>query len=169
LNLSLKVSTNEEYLLQATVIQQDLREVGINLDVRSYEFATFFNDVLKGNFQMYQLQWVGGALVDPDILRRMFHSNEVPPTGFNRGHYSNPEADRLIDLATRATDDASRKKYYSELQKVIAEDAPYISLYYRTNVTVAQSGLKGLRLGPISDFQALKDVKKQVPGYPLSD
>jgi len=98
--------------------------------------------------------------LDPDILRRLFHSKEVPPAGFNRGHYNNPEVDRLIDRATRAIDDADRKKYYSEVQKVIAEDAPYISLWYRTNVTVAQSTLAGLHLGPTSDFQALKDVSK---------
>jgi peptide/nickel transport system substrate-binding protein len=159
--VSLKVSTTEEFLLQATVVQQNLREVGIDVDVRSYEFATFFADVIKGNFQMYSAQWIGGALVDPDILRRLFHSKEVPPAGFNRGHYSNPAVDRLIDLATKATDNAERKKYYGEVQKIIAEDAPYVSLWYRNNVTVAQSGLAGLRLGPTSDFQALKDVTKR--------
>ncbi len=58
-------------------------QVGIDLDVRSYEFATFFADVLKGNFQMFTLQWVG--VTDPDILRRVFHSQQVPPVGFNRG------------------------------------------------------------------------------------
>ena len=75
LRLSLKISTNEETRLQSTVIQQDLRRVGIDLDVRSYEFATFYADVLKGDFQLFSLQWVGGALVDPDILRRVFHSH----------------------------------------------------------------------------------------------
>ena len=59
LRLSLKVSTNEFIRLQAAVIQQDLRQVGIELDVRSYEFATLYADVLKGNFQLFTLQWVG--------------------------------------------------------------------------------------------------------------
>ena len=55
---------------------------------------------------MFSLQWVGGGLVDPDMLRRVFHSQQVPPTGFNRGRYSNPLVDRLIDRATMALDDA---------------------------------------------------------------
>jgi peptide/nickel transport system substrate-binding protein len=55
------------------VIQQHLRQVGIDVDVRSYEFATLYADVLGGNFQMFTLQWVGGAVADPDILRRVFH------------------------------------------------------------------------------------------------
>jgi peptide/nickel transport system substrate-binding protein len=160
LRLSLKVSNAEETRLQATVIQQQLREVGIDLDVRSYEFATMYADVLKGNFQMFSLQWVGGAMVDPDILRRVFHSAQVPPVGFNRGHYSNPEVDRLLDLASAATTEAERKQYYGEAQKIIAEDAPYISIWNRTNVAVAQPAITGLHLDAVSNFESLKDVTK---------
>jgi len=160
LHLSLKVGNAEEFRLQATVIQQQLREVGIDLDVRSYEFATMYADVLAGNFQMYQLQWVGGAMVDPDILRRVFYSTQTPPAGFNRGHYSNPEVDRLLDLAGAATSEAERKKYYGEVQKIIAEDAPYISIWNRTNVAIAQPTLSGLHLNAMSDFESLKDVMK---------
>ena len=74
LRLSLKCSNNDETRLQATVIQQDLRKVGIELDVRAYEFATMYADVLKGNFQLYSLQWVGGAMVDP---RSEEHTSEL--------------------------------------------------------------------------------------------
>ena len=160
LHLSLKVSNAEETRLQATVIQQELRDVGIDLDVRSYEFATMYADVLKGNFQMFSLQWVGAAMVDPDILRRVFHSTQTPPAGFNRGHYSNPEVDRLLDLAGGATSEAERKKYYGDAQKIIAEDAPYISIWNRTNVAVAQPTLTGLHLNAVGNFESLKDVIK---------
>jgi len=44
--------------------------------VRSYEFATLYADVLRGNFQLFTLQWVGVS--DPDMLRRVFHSQQVP-------------------------------------------------------------------------------------------
>ena len=92
--LTLKVSNIEFNRLQSSVIQQNLRDVGIALDVRTYEFATLYADVLAGNFQLYFLQWAGGALADPDILRRVFHSTQVPPAGFNRGHFSNPQRRR---------------------------------------------------------------------------
>jgi peptide/nickel transport system substrate-binding protein len=160
LHLSLKASNADETRLQASVVQQDLRRVGIDLDVRSYEFATMYADVLKGNFQLFSLQWVGGAMVDPDILRRVFHSTQTPPAGFNRGHYSNPEVDRLLDLAGAATSESERKKYYGNAQKLIAEDAPYISLWNRTNVAVAQRTLTGLHLNAVGNFESLKDVVK---------
>src|SRR5688572_12788966 len=161
LNLTLTISTNEEYRLQATVIQQDLNQVGINLEIRSYEFATMFADILKGNFQLMSLIWVGGAMVDPDILRRVFHSSQVPPTGFNRGHYSNPEVDRLIDLASMSLTEADRKRYYGEAQKIVADDAPYSPLWNRTNVIVSQPSLDGLHINPVGDFRSLKDVRRK--------
>jgi peptide/nickel transport system substrate-binding protein len=160
LALSLKISTNEFVRLQATVLQQDLRQVGIDVDVRSYEFATLYADVLKGNFQTFTLQWVGGAVADPDILRRVFHSQQVPPAGFNRGYYSNPAVDRLLDTAARATDEPTRKRLYGEVQKAIAEDQPYVSLWNKTNVAVMQPAISGLRLLPTTDFVVLKDVRK---------
>jgi peptide/nickel transport system substrate-binding protein len=162
LTLSLKISTNEETRLQATAIQHDLGSIGIDVDVRSYEFATFYNDVVKGNAQLFALQWVGGAMIDPDMLRRVFHSREVPPEGFNRGHYRNEQVDRLLDLATSALDESTRKRYYGDAQKLIAADAPYIPIWNKTNVIVAQKGLEGLHLNPVSDFNALRDVKRVV-------
>jgi peptide/nickel transport system substrate-binding protein len=157
--LTLKVSTNEFIRLQAAVIQSDLREVGIDLDVRSYEFATLYEDVLKGNFQLFTLQWVGVS--DPDMLRRVFHSQQMPPLGFNRGFYSNPEVDRLIDTATVTMDDDGRRRLYAHAQRLVAEDAPYISLWYKTNVAVAQANLDGVRLSPSADFMFLKNVQKR--------
>ena len=45
-------------------------------------------------------------------------------------------------------------------QRVIAEDAPYISLWYKTNVAVSRKGLEGIKLTPSAEFTFLKDVKK---------
>jgi peptide/nickel transport system substrate-binding protein len=163
LDLSLSLSTNEETLLQSTVIQQDLRRVGIDLRLRSYEFATFFADVQSGNFQMFTLQWVGGAMADPDILRRVFHSNQVPPAGFNRGYYSNAAVDRLLDESSTAAGEEERKKYYAAVQTIVADEAPYIPIWNRTNVIVARPTLANLHVNPMGDYTALKNVRPVVP------
>lgn len=158
LRLSLKTSTTEAYRLQAAVIQRNLADVGIAVDVRSYEFATLFADVLKGNVQLYTLQWVG--VTDPDMLRRVFHSTQTPPAGFNRGYYKNAEVDRLIDAASTAPDDETRRKLYGDAQRLIAADAPYVSLWTKTNVAVFQSALQGVTLSPIAEFTFLKEVHR---------
>ena len=160
LQLSLKIGNTEEVVLQATVVQQDLRRVGIDLDVRSYEFATMFADIVQGNFQLSSLQWVGGALGDPDILRRIFHSAQEPPNGFNRGRYRNPAVDRLLDLATAAVEEGDRQRYYSEAQKQIAEDAPYIPIWHRTHAVIGQPSLTGLHINPAGNYESLRDVRR---------
>jgi len=160
LNLSLKISNLEFNRLQSSVIQQNLRAVGIALDVRTYEFSTLYADVLKGNFQLFTLQWVGGAVADPDILRRVFHSSQVPPSGFNRGFFRDPRVDRLLDEAAVSTDDQQRRARYADVQRAVAEEAPYISLWCKTNVAVARRDLTGIHLMPIADFTFLKDVAR---------
>ena len=161
MHLTLKTSTGEYFRLQATVIQQQLQAVGVDVEVRTYEFATLYADVLNGNFQMYSLQWVGGAVADPDILRRAFHSNQVPPAGFNRGHFSDPQVDRVLDEASRSRDEAERRRLFGEAQRLIAEQAPYISLWCKTNAVVAQRDLSNVHVSPTVDFNFLKDVSRR--------
>ena len=163
LRLTLKVSSLEFNRLQSAVIQQDLREVGVAVDVRTYEFATLHADVLTGNFQMYTLGWVGGAVADPDILYRVFHSSQTPPAGFNRGYFSDARVDALLDQAAPLTDEARRFELFAEVQRLVAQEVPYVSLWHRTNVAVAQRSLTGLHLTPIADFLFLKDVARVRP------
>lgn len=159
LHLTLKTSTAEAYRLQAAIIQQHLAQVGVALDIRSYEFATLFADVVSGNVQLYTLVFTGGSVADPDVLRRVFHSTQTPPSGFNRGHYANPDVDALLDEATRATEESERRRLYIAAQRIIAEDVPLISLWARTNVAIGRRGLQGVTLSPIGDFDFLRDVR----------
>ncbi len=158
LHLTLKVSSTEFNRLQSSVLQQDFARVGVALDVRTHEFATLYADVLKGNFQLFTLQWVGVS--DPDMLRRVFHTGQMPPNGFNRGFFSHPDFDALIDRATVSVDDAERTRLYAEAQRLISREVPYISLWYKTNVAVAQRDLTGLRLSPSADFLFLRNVTR---------
>ena len=92
-HLTMKTSTEETTRLMAAVLQQQLRQVGIALDIRSFEFATFYSDVTHGLFQVYSLRWIGGN-EDPDIFEYVFHSSKFPPKGANRGYYVNRGVDR---------------------------------------------------------------------------
>jgi peptide/nickel transport system substrate-binding protein len=158
LRLSLKTSTSEVYRVQAAAIQHDLARVGIALDVRTSEFPTLFADVVRGSFQMYTLQFVG--VTDPDMLRRVFHSGQAPPVGLNRVYYADAEVDRLIEAAAVAVDDGARREYYTKAQRLIADDVPYVSLWYKTNVAVFQPDIEGVKLSPIAAFTFLKDVRR---------
>lgn len=158
--LTLKVSNVEYNRAQSAVIQEQLRAVGIAIDVRAYEFATLFADVIGGNFQLYTLQWTAGSLADPDILRRIFHSSQTPPTGYNRGHYSNPELDRLLERAAASRDSSERHALYASAQEILAEDLPYIPVWWKTNFAIARRDLDGVVLNPYAEFTFLRQVSR---------
>ena len=157
--LTLKTSTAEAYRVQAAVIQQDLADVGIALEIRSYEFATLFADVVRGNVQLYTLQFVG--ITDPDMLRRVYHSSQMPPNGFNRSGYANAEVDRLIEAAGAALDEDRRRALYQQVQEIVAHEAPLLGLWAKTNVAVAQPDLRGITLSPTADFSVLARVSRE--------
>lgn len=152
-----KASNARQFIEQAQIVQEQLRKVGIEIDIRAYELATVLSDIRRGNFHLYSLRWVGANLFT-DIFSFVFHSKMVPPAGANRGFYSNAEVDRLIDQANESVDLEVRKEMFARLQNIIAEDLPYVSLWYPDNVVVFNKRLKGVELIPSGDYVFLKDV-----------
>ncbi len=134
-HLTMKTSTVEDARLLSAVLQQQLARVGIALDIRSYEFATFYADVLRGAFQIYSLRWIGGN-EQPDLFTYAFASTRFPPRGANRGHYSNPRLDALLDDAWQSADQERRKADYAQAQQILARDLPALNLWYRDTVVV---------------------------------
>jgi len=154
-HITMKTSTFEETRLMVAVMQQQLREVGIALDIRTFESATFLADVMSGAFQFYSLRWIGGN-EDPDIFDAAFHSRNFPPAGRNRSFYSNPRIDNLIDQARRETDQGVRKKLYAEVQEILAHDVPSINLWYLDNVLVHTRRVRDVSLDPSGNYGFLK-------------
>ncbi len=158
LSFTYSTSTDETGLLVASVIQQQLREVGIDMEIRSNEFATFFADVQAGNFQMYSLRWIGGNN-DPDILNYVFHSGMTPVDGGgNRGSYLNSDVDGWLDTAQSVVDVETRIENYAMIQKAVSDDLPYISLWYVDNVCVYNERIQGMRLYPAGDYEFLNHI-----------
>ena len=157
-HITMKTSTDANTKLMVAVMQQQLREVGIELDIRSFEFATFFSDVQHGAFQMYGLRWIGGN-EDPDIFEYAFHSSKFPPNGANRDYYSNPRVDALIDKARQEIDPKARKPLYAEVQSILAQDLPYINLWYLDNVLVHTNRVQNLTLNPAGNFDFLRTAE----------
>ena len=157
-HLTMKTSTEESSRAMAAVFQQQLREVGIALDIRSFEPATFFADVTHGEFQVYSLRWLGGN-EDPDIFEYAFHSARIIPNGANRQFYRNPRVDALIDQARSETDQGARKRNYAAIQRILAEDLPYVDLWYYDNVMVYSKRVQNLQLNPSGNYDFLRTAE----------
>jgi len=157
-HLTMKTSTEESTRLMAAVLQQQLREVGVALDIRTFEFATFYSDVQKGAFQLFSLRWVGGN-EDPDIFEHVFSSKSFPPKRGNRGYYSNPKVDDLIDDARSTVDRERRKRDYDAIQHIVAEDLPYVNLWYYDNVLVHTARVRNLEVSSSGSYDFLKTAE----------
>ena len=154
LHLTLKTSTDESVRLMSEAIADQWKRVGVALELRPLEFATFYTDITRGSFQMYALRWVG-ANNDPDIFEYIFSSKKMPPAGANRGHYQNAELDILLQAAHVEMDQEKRKAILTQVQKVVAEDEPYLNLWYVDNVCVHRDRLSGIVIPPGGDYDFL--------------
>jgi len=157
-HMMMKTSTDENTRLMVAVLQQQLRQVQIQLDVRTYEFGTFFADISRGAFQFYSLRWIGGN-EDPDIFEYAFHSSKFTPNGANRSFYSNPKVDALINQARSGPDEQKRKQLYAQLQRILAEDLPSINLWYLDNVLVHSRRVTNLSLNPPGNYDFLRTAQ----------
>jgi peptide/nickel transport system substrate-binding protein len=154
--LTYKTSKNPSRKNISEIIGEQLRQVGIEVEIKSFEWGTFFSDIKKGNFQMYSLTWVG--IADPDIYHYIFHSESFPPHGANRGRYVNRQLDRLLEAGRTETDLNSRRGIYKKAQKIIADEKPYIHLWIAKNVAAMNRRVKGFEIYPDESLDSLVKV-----------
>ena len=157
-HVTMKTSNDEGTRLLAAVLQQQLAAVGIALDIRSFEYATFYSDVARGAFQMYSLRWVGGN-EQPDIFGYAFSTARIPPKGANRGHYSNARLDALLDDAAENADIVRRSADYAEAQQILARDLPAINLWYRDTLVVHNRRLTHVTPAPSGNYIFLETAE----------
>ncbi len=165
LKLVYKTSSDPFRIRLATIIQSQLKQVGIEVDLRSYDWGTFFGDIKAGRFQIYSLAWVG--IRTPDIFRYIFASGSLPPKGANRGRYSNPEVDRLLGEVEQAKTLAEQANLYRQLQVILQQDLPYIPLWYEDQLFAARRTVTGYQLMTDGNYDGLEQVvlmnKREIP------
>jgi len=157
LQLTLKSSTDQSVRLLSEVLQDQWRRVGIDLQLQPLEFATLFSDITRGNFQIYTLRWVG-ANNDPDIFEFVFSSKRIPPAGANRGRYRSAELDLLVDQARVESDREKRKALFGRVQQIVAEDEPYLPLWFLDNISVHRGRVTQIQLTPSGDYDFLSKI-----------
>lgn len=131
----------------ATIIQSDLRKVGIDVKIRTIEWAAFIkNFINKRNFEACLLGW--GIGIDPSQID-IWNSKKTGETELNFISYQNPEVDELLELGAGTYDPQERKKYYDRFQEILAEDQPYTFLFVADSLPVISSRFKGIVPAPI--------------------
>ncbi len=130
----------------AEIIQRRLKEVGINIEIRIVEWATFLKEfIFPGNFDATILGWSGGP--EPDQYN-IWHSSKTAPRELNFIKYSNQEVDDLLEQGRRTFDQAERKQIYDRFQEILAEEQPYTFLYVGEALPAVAKRFRGIEPSP---------------------
>ena len=157
--IQIKTSSNQEVISYAKVIAEGFRKAGFQVELKSYEWGTFYGDLKKGHFQLGLLRWVGAF--DPDIYRIAFHSLEIPPYGRNRGFYINKKLDKLLTAGQKEFDLQTRKQIYKKVQQMVSEDLPIIPLWHNQQTAVVKKDIKGYFLPAGGSYDFLFSISRK--------
>jgi peptide/nickel transport system substrate-binding protein len=157
LKLSLKTSPVSVSRKIGEAIQEQMRRVGVEIELQSLERQKLTQDMTEGNFQLYLNTLVGGNQ-NPDIFRLVYGSGAIPPNGQNRSRYVNPQLDKLLEEARTATRERS-KEIFSQVQKILAEDLPQIYLWYPATVVIYRDRISNVKVDSSGDWSAIRHMK----------
>jgi peptide/nickel transport system substrate-binding protein len=132
----------------------------VQLELNSVDSATAYNNLGKGTYPMFLLDWTGDYY-DPDTYIQPFLSCEKgsAKAGCEKGQsqswgsfYYSDRANQLIDQERKSRDPKQRQQAFSQIQKLMAADVPYIPLWQKKDYVFGQQGMKGIQLQPSQQF-----------------
>jgi peptide/nickel transport system substrate-binding protein len=135
----------------AQLFQQDLKAIGIEMDLKMVSFATYLKET--GRPRVAQAAFTGWHQDFPDpsnFMDILFHSRSIhPENSENRSFYRNPELDALLDRARAEVDRDARLALYAKANAILADDAPWVFLYYPVDMFAWQPYVRGFRPHPV--------------------
>lgn len=156
--LNLRVSTFKGHQIGErllVVAQQQLKAVGVAVQIELLELATWLKSMNEGTYQITMFNWDGS--IDPDRSANFAYHTKG---GRNRAKYSSKSADQAVEAGRAAVGLAARKAAYSQFQKIAAEDLPYWPVYHFQHIYAYRGALKGFVVSPVpSDiYRSVKSV-----------
>jgi peptide/nickel transport system substrate-binding protein len=137
-----------ELLKTGEVVRDQLKEIGITMNIKQVDVSVWFDAFIKGNYEItsaYQER-----TIDPDN----FYALVVRTGGdINTTGYSDPAADDLIEQARTSTDDTERQGLYKQLRQIVFDDAPIIFAHYETINYLMQSDVVGASVNPTLELR----------------
>lgn len=137
---------NEQRIKIATIVQANLKDLGIVVKMRTVEWAAFLKQFLDtANFDAVVMGWT--IPQDPDIYN-VWHSSKAVVGGLNFIRYSNPQLDELVAKGRDLMDQAERKAVYDRAQEILYEEQPYLFLCVPQALPVVSSRFQNVSTAP---------------------
>lgn len=156
--LSIVTTSNRISQSISQLYKDFLERVGIDVSIRVKDWSALYQDMKKGNFEMFSAIWV--PVIDPDLYYFVHHSSSIPQGdmgGGNRHGYKNSEVDRLIELGRETLDMSKRKRIYQELERKLMVELPYIPMWNDDRLVLINSEkVAGFYPQPTGSFLGLR-------------
>ncbi len=152
LTVNFGACTDGAWMAAIEIIQEQLRQIGINCELNKMDRAAYLEDV--ANQMDYNITYwaINANVCDADfVVTRRFHSSQIGQTN-NFSNYANPAADELIEAARAELDETKRLELYSQLYAILKEDLPYVPVYSGMETTFFASGLRGVYSHPMGRY-----------------
>ncbi len=140
-------NTSQTRELMAVTVQDYLNQIGIDMQIDALEWASFLEatDAEEPDWDMF----IGGwrATIEPHIMFTIYSEDSIP--NLNSGAYINKEVEALFEEAGATYDVEFRKEKYQEIQRIMAEDLPYIYLFYNKTWAGLNNRVQGIETTPL--------------------
>ena len=137
----------------ATVMQSNLKAVGVNVTLQTFEWGAFIAKLRSKEQELFALSWMAGN-EDPDmVMYPLLHSSQWTPGGPNRALYKSDTFDELLHQARLTTDQAKRAELYRQAQRILADDPPWIFVDHEIQTAVHSKRVQGFKLHPSFDLR----------------
>ncbi|MCD6118836.1 ABC transporter substrate-binding protein [bacterium] len=147
-SITLNIDNQEFRYKIAVAVQEDLRNLGIQIEINRKDWGTFLEQIYAGDAEFFQNTWLADY-PDPDNwLFTLLDSSQAGAPG-NIARYSNPEFDKLVREAQRVVDEEKRKALYAKAEGIVMEDAPWVLMFVNSPTMLVQPYVKGLKLTPM--------------------
>jgi peptide/nickel transport system substrate-binding protein len=138
-NLDMLVTSEyPETVTAAQVIADNLKPLGITVNIRTVDFATWLDEQNTGNFDMLMMGWLGN--IDPDDF---YYAQHHTDGSSNAQKFSNPDVDRLLDAGRVEVNRQARQQDYAKAATIIADQVSYIYLYNPSVIQAWATNLSG--------------------------
>lgn len=146
LTLTYKTSTDPQRVRLATILQAQMQAAGIDLQIKSLDWGTFYADIQQGKFQLYGLTWVG--IKSPEIYAQVFGSSSRPPQGLNRGAYQDGFLDGLLV-----------REHWPAVTHRIHDQLPCIPLWYEGQFVAYRKSVRTFLTAADGNWDALSTIE----------
>lgn len=135
-------NTSKTAELIAVTVQDYLHKIGVETDIGALEWASFLEatNAVEPDWDMYIGAW--RATIEPHIMYTIWAEDNIP--NLNSVAYINKDVEAMFKEAGKTYDTEFRKQKYQEIQRIIAEDSPYVFLFYRKAWSGQNNRIKGI-------------------------